>query len=219
MCGATHKRALGAVQPQPARILNPRGPSGSGKTELVRRLIEVLAAEGESTGQRSEPIYRPGRTRPIAYRFPHPSRGAPVLVLGHYEKTSGGCDTIRESDGGMDEVFRLADCMASAGHSVVMEGLRLSSDHKRTRALARRHELHILRLTTPVEACSRNLIRRRRLSRSTSPDSCRRAADERLRIDAAVERLSPGTFVHDVDFNEGMRLARRLLGLPEIAAG
>jgi hypothetical protein len=136
-------------------------------------------------------------------------------VLGHYERTSGGCDTIRNADGGLDEIFSYADRAAAAGESIIMEGLWLSSEHIRSRALASRHELHVLRLTTSAEQCSRNLIRRRRLPRSALTELRRRSADERARIDATCEKLSSASIVHDVDFDEGLRLARRLLGISD----
>ena len=86
-------------------VIKPRGTSGSGKTELVRRL---LADYGWGKDGRAEPVRREGRAQPIAYRLRHPLGGRPLAVLGHREATSGGCDTIRAADGGMDEAFRLA---------------------------------------------------------------------------------------------------------------
>jgi hypothetical protein len=86
-------------------IVDPRGTSGSAETELVRRLLVDYGRDGNG---RAEPVYRRGRERPIAYRLRHPRGGRPLAVLGRYEATSGGCDTIRAADGGMDEAFRLA---------------------------------------------------------------------------------------------------------------
>jgi hypothetical protein len=163
------------------------------------------------------PLYRPGRSRPLGYRFRHPERSSTLVVLGHYERKSGGCDTIRESDGGLSEVFSLADRAASAGESIVMEGLRLSSEYIQSHALACRHELHVLLLTTSAEQCSRNLIRRRRLAGSAGAELRSRGVEERLRIENACEKLRSVCTVHDVDLTEGLRVARRLLCLPETA--
>jgi hypothetical protein len=82
---------------------------------------------------RAEPIRRAGRERHIGYRLPHPVNGRPLAVLGHYEATSGGCDTIRALDGGLGEAFRLADAWASAGHDVLLEGSALSRASTRAR--------------------------------------------------------------------------------------
>ena len=149
-------------------IINPRGTSGSGKTELVRRL---LAQYGWQRGARFEgagpkPIHRAGRCRPLGYRLGHPLGGRPLAVLGHYEVTSGGCDTNRAADGGLEESMRGAADYAATGHDVLIEGQRLSSEHERSAALARSHGLHILRLTTPLDQCARNLVWRRRSRRT-----------------------------------------------------
>jgi len=49
------------------------------------------------------------------------------VVLGHYEGTSGGCDTIPLKEGGLDEVFRLARFWASEAHDVFLEGSAFNS--------------------------------------------------------------------------------------------
>jgi hypothetical protein len=108
-----------------------------------------------------EPIYREGRSRPLGYRLEHPLGGPPLAVVGHYEVTSGGCDTIRAIDGGLPEITRRAAEFAATGHDVLVEGQLLSSEYQRSAELARAHDLHILRLTTPLEQCARNLVSRR----------------------------------------------------------
>jgi hypothetical protein len=152
-------------------IVNPRGASGSGKTELVCR---ILAGYGWGRGGRAELVHRRGQDRPIAYRPPHPWDGRPLLVLGHYEVSSGGCDTIRRVDGGLGEIFRLADAYACAGHDVLLEGLTLSAEERGSAALAMRHALHVLCLDTPLDRRVRNLIARRRAGRQHSAAIARR---------------------------------------------
>jgi hypothetical protein len=133
-------------------LINPRGTSGAGKTEFVRRLMRDY---GWPSGKHVERVYRSARTHPVAYRLKHPFGGRPLAVLGHYEATCGGCDTIRLTDGGMDEVFRLADDHASSGYDVLLEGLQLSTECDRSAALATKHEMHVLWLSTRPEQCAK----------------------------------------------------------------
>jgi hypothetical protein len=46
---------------------------------------------------------------------------------------------------------------------------RSSSEYERSAELARSHRLHVLRLTTPLDQCARNLVWRRRARRDTWP--------------------------------------------------
>jgi hypothetical protein len=189
-------------------IVNPRGTSGAGKTELVRRIMEDYG------WGRAEPIRREGRERPIGYRLPHPLGGPPLAVLGHYEATCGGCDTIPARDGGLDEVFRLADQCASSGHAVLLEGLLLSAEHRRSAALARRHALYVLRLDTPPERCVRNLMARwhaRGDLRSLVAGAV--AAQREAVVDACARLRWCAAGVEVLDFDDALRRARELLGL------
>jgi hypothetical protein len=204
-------------------IINPRGTSGSGKTELVRR---ILAQYGWRRSARfedaagPEPIYREGRSRPLGYRLEHPLGGRPLAVVGHYEVTSGGCDTIRAADGGLDEIMRQAADYAATGHDVLIEGQRLSSDYERSAELARSHRLHILRLTTPLDQCARNLVWRRRARRDTWPAVAETVADEHEMVAEACERLGQYATVEALGFDDALARARDLLGIrpPENAA-
>jgi hypothetical protein len=191
-------------------IINPRGTSGAGKTEFARRVMRDYGWPG---GDRTEPVYRRDRARPIAYRLRHPSGGRPLAVLGHYEATSGGCDTIRLRDGGLDEVFRLADDYASAGHDVLLEGLVLSAEYHRSSMLARKHELHVLWLRTLPDRCVSNLIARRRARRAMWPLIARAIAAEQRTLEHACENLRPYASVEAVDFDDAILRAQSLLGL------
>jgi hypothetical protein len=182
-------------------IINPRGTSGAGKTELARR---IMALYGDV-----EPIHRAGRIRPIWYRLQHPRGGRPLAVLGHYEVTSGGCDTI----GARDDVFQLASDCAVSGHDVLLEGLTISGEHERSTQLAQAHELHILHLSTPLDRCIRNVIARRRARRDTWPRISISAATEYKRIAQACSRLQHCTNVEALSFDEALRRAQALLGI------
>jgi hypothetical protein len=196
-------------------IINPRGTSGSGKTELARRIIAEYGWERgiHHHGSRVEPIYRAGRDRPFGYRLQHPFGGRPLAVLGHYEATSGGCDTIRKVDGGLREIMRSASKHASAGYDVLVEGLRLSSEVDFSRELAQSHGLHILRLSTPLDRCVRNLVSRRRARRDAVASIERNTAAEHRRVDEACERLARDAAVEVLSFDEALIRAQDLLGL------
>ena len=184
-------------------IVNPRGTSGSGKTELVRRILALYERDGGR-----ERLYRERRARPICYRLRHPLGGRPLVVLGHYEVTSGGCDTI----GGLNEVFRLAGEHASNGHDVLFEGLMVSGEHQRSARLARTHGLHVLRLSTPLEQCVRNLIARRRARRAVRPLISKITAAHHESIEDACGRLEHCASLEVVDFDRALARALELLG-------
>jgi hypothetical protein len=198
-------------------IVNPRGTSGSGKTEFARR---VLAAYDRGGSEDMAPIHRDGRTRPIGYRLRHPLGGRSLAVVGHYGAgVCGGCDTISARDGGMDEVFRLAGVLAAEGHDVLLEGLLLSGEHRRSAELACRHALHVLLLDTPIERCARNLVARRRASRALRPLVAKVVAAQRDAVEGACARLRCcAATVETLDFDAALHRARELLGLRPVAA-
>jgi hypothetical protein len=189
-------------------IVNPRGTSGAGKTELVRR---ILGAYGwpRGCGERR----RPG----LAWRLAHPRGGRPLAVLGPYASAAaaGGCDRIRAAEGGLGEVFRLADAHAASGDDVLLEGLELSAEHHRSALLARRHPLHVLRLATPLERCVRNAAARQRASAARHPAIRRKAAAEQARIEAACSALQGRALVETLPFDDALRRARELLALDD----
>jgi hypothetical protein len=201
-------------------VINPRGTSGSGKTELVRR---VLAQYGWRRGAPIEdagglePICREGRSQPLGYRLRHPLGGRPLAVVGHYEVTSGGCDTIRTSDGGLDEIIRRAADHAATGDDVLLEGLRLSAEFERSAALARSHRLHILRLTTPLDQCARNLVWRRRARRDAWTSVAGTVAVEHEKVRQTCDRLSEHATVEILGFDDAFARAQDLLGIGQRA--
>jgi len=186
-------------------IINPRGTSGAGKTELVRR---IMALYGMGTDNPLEPVYREGRERPISCRLRHPLGRRPLAILGHYEVTSGGCDTI----GGVDEAFRLASEYASRDHDVLLEGLAISRESERSATLAQAHGLYILHLSTPLDQCVRNLVRRRRARRDTRPLISKIVATEYERVAEACRRLESCANVEVLSFDQALFRAQELLG-------
>ena len=198
-------------------ILNPRGTSGSGKTELVRRILAQYGWSGACPERLNsvEPIHRTGRRPPFAYRLRHPRHGRPLVVVGHYQRTSGGSDTIRERDGGLPEIMRFAGDFASRGHDVLVEGLRLSSEVPLSLRFAAGHRLHILLLSTPIERCARNLASRRRVARSSLATIQRVTGAEHRRVEDACVRLRSHATVEVLDFDAALARAQQLLDLDE----
>lgn len=188
-------------------ILNPRGTCGSGKTELVR---SILSAYGWKRGNDGACALLVGG-RPIGYRLDHPAGGRPLAVLGRYETTSGGCDRILASEGGLPWAIAQAGLLAPAGFDVLMEGLRLSSEVDRTLELARRHPLFVIRLATPLETCAENLLRRRRVGRAKLPDARAAVAREAASIELACERLGGTAHVENHPFRDALARALDLL--------
>ena len=201
-------------------ILNPRGTSGSGKTELARQIMAAYGwrrDRGEALKD-VERIYQSRRELPFAYRLRHPSKGRPLVAVGHYEVTSGGCDTIRARDGGLAEALACAAEFASRDDDVMIEGLRLSSEVALSVKLAAAHPLHILLLSTPVPHCVQNLVVRRRASKSSVPRIGRNTAEEHRRVEEACKRLRPYATVEVLDFDRALVRARGLLGLEALSA-
>ena len=194
-----------------ATIVNPRGAGGSGKSELVRRIMVDLGWREQPVTEGVEIIRREGRPQPLGYRF-HSSPGRrAIAVLGHYERRSGGCDTISLAHGGLDEVFARAEAHADAGDDVLLEGLRLSSEVERTRAVAGRHEVHIVALATPPEVCVRHLMARRRTGERSRARMEQVAAAEHGEIAAALDALRPCAAVEVLAFEGALAHVRRLL--------
>ena len=197
-------------------IINPRGAGGSGKTELVRRILaEYGWRQGAGNAQPNtiKPIYRVGRWRPFGYRFEHPHGGRPLVVLGEYSSTSGGCDTIRAADGGLSEIVRRAVDYSATGHDVLIEGLHLSADADFSMQLARRGRLHVLVLSTPAEQCARNLAVRRRLARRKSEMMESNAIAEMRLVTNACAVLQPHATVESLSFDAALLRAAQILGV------
>lgn len=191
-------------------VINPRGTNGSGKTVLARR---ILADYRWNEGGEIERIVRDGRKRPLGYVLRHPWGGRPLVVIGDYEKSSGGCDTITLAEGGLDEICRLADDWATAGADVLLEGSAVSAEYTRSAALAERHPMHILLLSTSAEQAARNLVARRRVGRSNLPLIERSVLTQRETVDAACSKLQTVAQVEETEFSGALDRARKLLGL------
>jgi hypothetical protein len=79
--------------------------------------------------------------------------------------------------------------------------------------LARSHALHIVRLSTPLEQCVRNLVFRRRPGRDAVAEIARATQIEHRNVDEACERLAPHARVEALAFGQALARAQDLLGI------
>lgn len=144
-------------------IVNIRGTSGSGKSTLVRQIMDLYEPR--------QPQFIEGRKRPTHYVLGRKDGGRDggrdLAVLGHYETTCGGCDTIPE----MEQIFQLARFCHRAGYDVIFEGLLISADFNRTFAL---HQdgfpLLVAHLDLDLQLCLDSVNARRRAKDPTKPN-------------------------------------------------
>lgn len=129
-------------------VLQIRGTSGSGKTYVMRRIMDCVG------DWQAEHI--PGRKRPLLYQTLEGSEWGRLVVLGSYEATCGGCDTIGSARAVFDLVL---DVQQRLNPNVTLcEGLLLSEDTKWSSQL---QDLKIYYLSTPLECCLAQIKQRR----------------------------------------------------------
>jgi energy-coupling factor transporter ATP-binding protein EcfA2 len=121
-------------------IINYRGTSGSGKSHLIHTIKGLYP--------RVEPQKVIWRDNPIGYVC-YPDDGRPSLYLvGHYETTCGGCDTIDT----IENVYKYVHRALDKGYDVLYEGLVLQSDTNRCIALKDK-DLHVIFLDVHIDVC------------------------------------------------------------------
>lgn len=196
-------------------VINPRGTSGAGKTWLVREVMRAYCHDGAT----SVPLLRDKRSRHMGCQLFRPDGSRPLAIVGHYEATRGGTDTIPKADGGLGEALRLADALAAGGNHVLLEGLQLSGDVEGIAALtaaqqARGSALHVLCLDVPLELCVRNVVARRRAGWAARPGIERTARAGHAAVASACTALQHrGAQVEWMDADAALCRTLSLLGL------
>lgn len=125
-------------------IIQIRGTSGSGKTTVMRAVMKNYVWT---------PIYEDGAKKPTYYL----SSDRSLVITGHYETVSGGCDRV----GGASAVYALTQKLRTElGDSpiILQEGLLLSEDTKWSMLLP---DLRIVYLTTTPNDCLERVKGRR----------------------------------------------------------
>lgn len=148
-------------------IINIRGTSGSGKSTLVREAMSWFKCK--------EAVRVPGRKQPLYYKLWHSAndcilrRPPDLVVIGHYEASCGGCDTIPN----LDMAFNLVFEAAGFAQHVIFEGLLLSSDVNRCVELHQTFGadgFEVLAIDLPLEQCLASVNARRRAKDPTKED-------------------------------------------------
>lgn len=131
-------------------IIKLHGTSGAGKTTAVRELMALAHT--------CDPIVPDGAKKPEAYRLQFHELAAPVFVLGNYDITCGGMDTVSS----VGDQVNLIHKYAEVGH-VVYEGLLLSTYYGSLgKAVERYGNDHVWAfMDTPIEECIARVKRRR----------------------------------------------------------
>lgn len=135
-------------------IIQIRGTSGSGKSTLVRKVMSLYPGLPET-------LFMPKRRKPAAYLFnqdliPGVARMPKLAVMGHYESECGGCDTFKT----FDQCFEVVKRCHNSGYHVLMEGVLLYCETKRTLELPR-DQLLVIGLDTPIDQCVAGIEARR----------------------------------------------------------
>lgn len=132
-------------------IIQIRGTSGSGKTTVMRQIMSRLPGMHERN-----PVFVKGRKQPLYYEI---GRAA---ILGHYETACGGCDSIGSAAQCYVQIMKLLNDF----DIILCEGLLLSEDVKWSSQLP---DLHVIYLTTPLETCLKQILKRRKEAGNDKP--------------------------------------------------
>jgi hypothetical protein len=146
-------------------VLQIEGNSGSGKTTLTRqfmlqgRLSKVITS-WEAWGLDAEP-------KLSDYRVVITGCQREWIVLGRYENTCGGCDTIKT----YAEVIERVGFYSTEGYNVWLEGLMLSDTYGQVGEYSQLYGKDWLYfyLDTPLDVCLARVQQRRDADGNTKP--------------------------------------------------
>lgn len=134
-------------------IINIRGTSGSGKSWVARQVMARFTA--------TPVLWRDGK-KLEGYRFSETA----AFLLGAYVSNTGGADTFKD----LVDVEEIVERHAELGH-VIFEGIRVNGGYERWINLVSRtrHEVRFVLLTTPLEECCSNVVKRRLIKGNDKP--------------------------------------------------
>lgn len=165
-------------------IIKLMGNSGSGKTTAVRQLMDL--AQDVSPQRDGRKVTR--------YRLEFES-GPCTYVLGSYDNTCGGLDTISTAEEVIDLVVRCAPL-----GNIVMEGLLSSTYIGRLGEFLMSYPTNWLFLDTPLEECIERVKARRILAGDSRPFNEENTRNREKPIAAARRKLiNRGACAFDMD--------------------
>jgi hypothetical protein len=170
------------------KIIKIHGCSGAGKTTAVREYMRL----GEATATTTY------NGKPEAYQVRFPDMYHHTYVLGSYENTCGGMDTV----GSAAEVMALVDRYAPQGN-VIFEGLLQSTYYGAMGTHSRKYgDRYIYAfLDTPIELCLERVVARRAASGRNNKFNPQLTMDKHKTIDILRMKLQNGAqmgFRHQV---------------------
>jgi thymidylate kinase len=185
------------------KLIKIHGTSGSGKTTIVRDLMEY-ASRVDKMGDNPN--------RPSAYWLSLPGFQNPVVVLGSYESTCGGMDSITCVQTQIDLIHKYY----ALGAHVIYEGLLLSTYYgKPGKAVECYGQDHIWAfLDTPIDVCIERVKKRRLEAGNTKPLN-ERNTRERVRPIMALRTRLIRMGAHVVTLNHDDTPANQVMDLME----
>lgn len=195
-------------------IINIRGTGGSGKSTVVRRIMELYP--------KKEPIFIQGRRQPLRYDlYPNaeeplwsPTGPLPLVVPGHYETPTGGCDTLKS----IEDVYQILYFTVQREMNAIFEGIISQDDVTRAVALSKRvgrENFLVITLTTPLAECLKGIQARRDARGDARPLSPTNTTNRAKRVKQIASRLKDaGVLVEALDREQAFLRARQALGWP-----
>lgn len=151
-------------------VINISGTSGSGKTTIVRQLLNQCSRSPIVTDYKIQGYY--------VWKLGI----MPTVIVGSYEKPTGGCDTISP----ITEVFKkVLYYHEKENCNVIFEGLLISRSKGRMIALWNdlgQQDLFIYHLTTSIEDCMEGIRQRRALKGNNKPVDPKRTLETYYRV-------------------------------------
>lgn len=138
-------------------IVNIRGTSGSGKSTLVKRYLD---ARPHTPVMRKLSDWK--KEKIVGYLVTSGSSGmnAKTFVLGKYETSCGGCDSLSYKGSHVDMEALIRE-YAAMGYNVLFEGLVVSSTITRWVRIAQDFPNFLFAfMMTPEEECHQRIVAR-----------------------------------------------------------
>lgn len=158
-------------------VVNLRGTSGSGKTTIVRNIL--------SHGNWVK--WKDPEGKKI---WGYINQQLCWAIVGSYENTCGGCDTIRTQDETEARIEQLLDW----GFSVLFEGLLISTLSSRwikfSQHISDKSNMLFYYLDTPIEECLNRIQARRQAAGNNRPFNPKNTTDRVRAIETTYQKLT-----------------------------